>query len=93
MNFVIVVPEHVDLMPSEDGQLTETCTGNIYLQIESHWTVLTINNLDTSFGKCHFCYAYLFVHRALISFVLCSVCGRIFLFACPALQTETYYMK
>jgi hypothetical protein len=39
---VIVVPEHVDLMPSEDGQLTETCKGSKYLQIESHWTVLTI---------------------------------------------------
>jgi hypothetical protein len=33
MNFVIVVPEHVDRMPSEDGQLTETCKGNDYLQI------------------------------------------------------------
>jgi hypothetical protein len=29
-------------MPSEDGQPTETCKGNKYLQIESHWTVLTI---------------------------------------------------
>jgi hypothetical protein len=37
-----VVTEHVDLMPSEDGQLTETCKGNKYLQVESHWTVLTI---------------------------------------------------
>jgi hypothetical protein len=36
------VPEHVDLMPSENGQLTETCKGNKYLQIESHSTVLTI---------------------------------------------------
>jgi hypothetical protein len=26
----------------EDGQLTETCKGNKYLQIESHWTVLII---------------------------------------------------
>jgi hypothetical protein len=42
MNFVIVVSEHVDLMPYEDGQLTETCKGNKYLQIESHWTVLTV---------------------------------------------------
>jgi hypothetical protein len=42
MIFVIVVSERVDLMPSEDGQLTETCKGNKYLQIESHWTVLTI---------------------------------------------------
>jgi hypothetical protein len=42
MNFVIVVSEHVDLLPSEDGQLTETCKGNKYLQTESHWTVLTI---------------------------------------------------
>jgi hypothetical protein len=42
MNFVIVVPEHVDLMPSEDGQVTETSKGNKYLQIESHWTVLII---------------------------------------------------
>jgi hypothetical protein len=42
MNFVRVVPEHIDLMSSEDGQLTETCKGNKYLQIESHWTVLTI---------------------------------------------------
>jgi hypothetical protein len=39
MNFVIVGS---DLMPSEDGQLTETCKGNKYLQIESHWMVLTI---------------------------------------------------
>jgi hypothetical protein len=39
---VIVVPEHVDLTPSEDAQLTETCKGNKYLQIESHWTALTI---------------------------------------------------
>jgi hypothetical protein len=42
MNFVVVVSEHVDFMPSEDGQLTETCKGNKYLQIESHWMVLTI---------------------------------------------------
>jgi hypothetical protein len=42
MNFVMVVPEHADLMPSEVGQLTETCKGNKYLQIESRWTVLTI---------------------------------------------------
>jgi hypothetical protein len=33
--------DHVDLMPSEDGQLTETCKGNKYLKIELHWTVLT----------------------------------------------------
>jgi hypothetical protein len=26
-------------MPSEDGQLTETCKGNKYLLIESNWTV------------------------------------------------------
>jgi hypothetical protein len=31
MNHVIVVPKHVEPMPSEDGQLTETCRGsNIY---------------------------------------------------------------
>jgi hypothetical protein len=43
MSFVIVVPKHVDLIPSEDGhKLTETCKGSKYLQIESHWTVLTI---------------------------------------------------
>jgi hypothetical protein len=42
MNHVIVVSEHVDLMPSEDGQLTETCEGRKYLQIESHWKVLTL---------------------------------------------------
>jgi hypothetical protein len=41
MNFVIVVSEHVDLMPSEDGQLSETRKGNKYLQTESHWMVLT----------------------------------------------------
>jgi hypothetical protein len=41
-NFVIVLFDYVDLMPSEDGQLTETCKGNKYLQIESHWMVLTI---------------------------------------------------
>jgi hypothetical protein len=42
MNFVIVISEHVDLMPPEDGQLTETCKGNKYLHIESHRMVLTI---------------------------------------------------
>jgi hypothetical protein len=41
-NFVIVAPEHVDLMPFKDGQLTEACKGNEHLQIESHWMVLTI---------------------------------------------------
>jgi hypothetical protein len=40
MNHVIVVPKY--LMPSEDCQLTETCKSSKYLQIESHWTVLTI---------------------------------------------------
>jgi hypothetical protein len=39
---VIVVSKHVDLMPSENGQLTETCKVNKYLQIESRFTVLTI---------------------------------------------------
>jgi hypothetical protein len=36
--------EHVDLTPSEDGQLTKTCKGNkyVYIQIESRWTLLTI---------------------------------------------------
>jgi hypothetical protein len=29
--FSNIVYEHVDLMPSEDGQLTETCKGNKYL--------------------------------------------------------------
>jgi hypothetical protein len=28
MNFAIVLLEHVDLMTSEDGQLTETCKDN-----------------------------------------------------------------
>jgi hypothetical protein len=42
MYHVIVVSEHVALMPSEDGQLTETCKSNKYLQIESHWTVLIV---------------------------------------------------
>jgi hypothetical protein len=27
---------------AEDGQLTKTCKGNKYLEIETHWTVLTI---------------------------------------------------
>jgi hypothetical protein len=36
------IPEQVDLITSEDEQLTETCKGNAYLQIESHWTVSTI---------------------------------------------------
>jgi hypothetical protein len=36
MNFVMVVSEHVDFMPSEDGQLTERCKGNKYPHIESH---------------------------------------------------------
>jgi hypothetical protein len=34
MNFLIVVSDNFDLMPSEDGQLTETRKGNKYLQIE-----------------------------------------------------------
>jgi hypothetical protein len=42
MNSVVAVSEHVDLMPSEDGHPTKTYKGNKYLQIESHWTVLTI---------------------------------------------------
>jgi hypothetical protein len=42
MNFVIVVPVHVDLVPSEDGQLTETCESNLYPQIESQYTVSII---------------------------------------------------
>jgi hypothetical protein len=33
-NFAIVVFEHVEHIPSEDGQLTETCKGNKYLQIQ-----------------------------------------------------------
>jgi hypothetical protein len=33
MNFVIVVSQYVDLMPSDKGQLTEICKGNKYLQI------------------------------------------------------------
>jgi hypothetical protein len=37
-----VVSDHVDLMPFEDGELTESYKGNKYLQIESHWTVLTV---------------------------------------------------
>jgi hypothetical protein len=41
MNHVIVVPKYVDIKPSEDGQLTETCKG-LYIRIESHWTVLSI---------------------------------------------------
>jgi hypothetical protein len=27
-NFVMVIAEHVDLMPSEDGQLAEICNTN-----------------------------------------------------------------
>jgi hypothetical protein len=42
MNFVMGGSEHVDLMLSEDAQLTKTCKGNKYLQIESHWMALTI---------------------------------------------------
>jgi hypothetical protein len=42
MNHVILVPKHVDLMPSVDGQLNETCKGSKYIQIESHWMVLPI---------------------------------------------------
>jgi hypothetical protein len=42
MNFVIVVSDHIDVILPEDGQLTKTCEGNKYLQIESHWMVLTI---------------------------------------------------
>jgi hypothetical protein len=41
-------------MPSEDGQLTETCKGDKYLQIESHWTVLTIIILKFRYLSC--CY-------------------------------------
>jgi hypothetical protein len=42
MNHVIVVPKHIDIMLSEDGQLTETWKGSKYIQIESDWTVITI---------------------------------------------------
>jgi hypothetical protein len=47
MNFVTVVSEHVDLVPSEDGQLTETYKG--YVQIDSHWRALTIILQFTTF--------------------------------------------
>jgi hypothetical protein len=33
MNHVIVVPKHVDIKPSEDGQLTETSKGSKYIQL------------------------------------------------------------
>jgi hypothetical protein len=36
------VSEHVELTPSEDGQLTETCKDSKHIRIESHWTVSTI---------------------------------------------------
>jgi hypothetical protein len=36
MKLVIVVSEHVDLMPSDEGRLTETCRGSECLQVESH---------------------------------------------------------
>jgi hypothetical protein len=39
---MIAVPEHVDVTPCKDGQLTEICKGNKYQQIESHWTVLKL---------------------------------------------------
>jgi hypothetical protein len=42
MNFAVGVSEHVYLMPSEDGQMTEKCRGDECLQIESHWMILTI---------------------------------------------------
>jgi hypothetical protein len=42
MNHLIAVPKPVDIKPSEDAQLTKTCKGSKYVQIESHWTVLTI---------------------------------------------------
>jgi hypothetical protein len=42
MNHVIVVPKPIDLMPSEDGQLTETCKGSKYIHIESNWMMVTI---------------------------------------------------
>jgi hypothetical protein len=41
MTYVIVIPEHIDLMPSKDGQAMEACKGNKYVQIESDWTALT----------------------------------------------------
>jgi hypothetical protein len=49
---VLVVPEHVDVMLPEDGQLTETCKSNKYLQTESHWTALTaILKFSTKFVR------------------------------------------
>jgi hypothetical protein len=42
MNYVIVVPKHVDIKPSEDGQLTETCKGSKYIPIESHCMMLNM---------------------------------------------------
>jgi hypothetical protein len=44
---------------------------------------ISVENLGISFGKCHFYYIYLFVAKALIYFVWCSVFGRLLLFACP----------
>jgi hypothetical protein len=44
-NFVYTataIPQHVELGPSEDGQLTETCKGDKYLQIESDWTASAV---------------------------------------------------
>jgi hypothetical protein len=36
MNHVKVVSDYDDPMPSEDGQLTETCKANKYIYTESH---------------------------------------------------------
>jgi hypothetical protein len=39
---VVVLHKHGDIKPFEDGQLIEICKGSKHIQIESHWTVLTI---------------------------------------------------
>jgi hypothetical protein len=51
-------------VPSEEGQLTETCKGSKYIQIELHWTVLTIiipYNLD------HVYLTYLMLQHSLVT--------------------------
>jgi hypothetical protein len=40
-HYISVSPDLFEIS-SEDGQLTETCKGNKYLQIESLWVVLTV---------------------------------------------------
>jgi hypothetical protein len=53
---------------------------------------ISLDNLGISFGKCHFCYTYLFAHGPLVYSVLCFVCERPPLFACLKKFSNSSYL-